>query len=235
MDGEGRPAVRARHTAQAVNERFEPVLAGTFATDAGEIDRFMERLRRVAPEGTTFRFVIEPTASVWKIVARFLRSRGHEVYQATADQVQGMRQVMGQRRRKRDGLDATALALLPAVSPDHVRPVLLPPDFRWARLQRGVRREHKLASRIGNMIKELQALADEPVPGLGRYLRDPKEPVAMAVCRHWAHAGRLAEIGPEALAAELARRSGHGVPNEVAQRLVDLGRRAVALGCGCDP
>lgn len=227
--------VRSAHRAQVVNEHFEPLFHARFPTDPKAIDRFLQELASRKPQEVAVRFVLEPTGSVWKTLAVYLTARGYAVYQATPTEVHGMRAAMGHRHRKTDKLDALALAKLPAVAPDRIRPVLLPPDPRWEQLQRGVRREHKLARRIANSTNELQALLDEAIPGLASLFPDPAQSLAQAVYRHWSHPARLARQDPERLARALTRQSGRPVSVEEAATLVELARQAVALGKAQEP
>ncbi|WP_324715472.1 IS110 family transposase [Carboxydochorda subterranea] len=227
--------VRSTHRAEVVDERFEPVFHARFTTHPEAIDRFLHELASRKPAEVSVRFVLEPTGSVWKTLAAYLVARGYAVYQATPTEVHGMRAAMGHRHRKTDKLDALALAKLPAVAPERIRPVLLPPDPRWEQLQRGVRREHKLARRIANSTNELQALLDEAIPGLASLFPDPAQPLAQAIYRYWSHPGRLARQAPEKLARTLTRQSGRPVSVEEAATLVELARQAVALGRAQEP
>lgn len=84
------------------------------------------------------------------------------------------------RHQKTDRLDALALAKLPYVDPDHVHQAILPPDSDWQALKRGVKREHKLADRIGQTRQALEELAEEILPGLSKLF-----PEASRTQNHW--------------------------------------------------
>ncbi|WP_324716566.1 transposase [Carboxydochorda subterranea] len=220
---------KSAHTAQVLDDEQRPVRKTKFSHAITELEKFLNTMVSQAPQGTEFRFVLEPSGGVSKMLAYYLVDQGHAVFWAGAEQVKAMRAALGDKRRKTDRTDALALAHLGA-HPEHLNRVVRPTGAHWEALRRGVKLEHKLAMLLGNVTKALKAAVDEAVPGLPAVLSDLDSPLTKAVYLHWTHASRLARQTPEALAEALERQSGKKVSLGLARELVQLGQQAVALG-----
>lgn len=219
---------KASHLAVLVDETSQPMeQQWRFGTSAEEMEGLLADVRKAAPTGTVFRFVMEPTPT-WRIVGGYLHGRGHEVCLVTAAQVHDMRKLL-RRHHKSDHLDAVALAKLPYVTPDRVKQAIIPTDVGWQALKRGVKREHKLAGRIGQTKQTLEELAQEIMPGMSTLFPDPSSPLARLMYLHYARPETVVRVGIQRLHARLERALKEPVDRTLVERLHVLARKALRL------
>lgn len=113
-----------------------------------------------APDGTRLEVVMEPTGPAWLPIAVFFATRGHLVFRVSSQKAADLRRFLS-RHAKSNGIDADALARLAIVSPEHLRPLVLPGAER-ASLDRRVRATDRLTReaslhkvRIRDLVRQL--------------------------------------------------------------------------------
>lgn len=219
---------KAAHVAVVLDENGQQ--AGKrwrFGTSAAEMDRLVTEILGMAPQGTPLRFLMEPTPT-WQVVGGYLRGHDHQVYLVTPAQVHDMRKLL-RRHQKTDQLDALALAKLPFISPDRVHPAPFPPDGCWQALKRGVKREHKLAGRIGETKQVLEGLAEFIMPGLGALFSNPARPLDRLLYQQYARPETVVRIGPMRLHQRLEQALKRSVDRGLIERLHQLAQEALQL------
>lgn len=219
---------KAAHVAVVVDEGGQQTgKRWRFGTSAKEIDGLVAELTEMAPPDTRFRFLMEPTPT-WQAVGGYLHGRGHEVCLVTPAQVHDMRKLL-RRHQKTDHLDAMALAKLPHVAPDRVHPAIFPPDSDWQALKRGVKREHKLAGRIGETNQVLQGLAEEVMPGLSALFPSPSRPLDRLVYQQYVRPETVVRVGVAQLHKRLERALKRPVNCTLVEQLYHLAEEALKI------
>jgi len=219
---------KAKHHAVILDEKGQRLNKELmFTTSADELENLQEELTALAPTGTSFRFIMEPTPT-WQTVGAYLHHKGHAVYLVTPAQVHDMRKLI-RRHQKTDRLDAYALAKLPYVDPEHVHKAVFPLNHDWQALKRGVKKEHKLAQKIAQYRQVLEELAEEIMPGLSELFPDPLRPLDRLVYQRYARPELVARHGVNKLHHNLEKALGQQVDLAKAEELYHLAREAFKL------
>jgi len=219
---------KAKHQAVILDEKGQRLNKELlFTTSAEELENLQKELTALAPTGTSFRFIMEPTPT-WQIVGAYLHHKGHAVYLATPAQVHDMRKLI-RRHQKTDRLDAYALAKLPYVDPEHVHRAVFPLDHDWQSLKRGVKKEHKLAQKIAQYRQVLEELAEEIMPGLSELFPDPTRPLDRLVYQRYARPELIIRHGANKLHHNLEKMLKQQVDLAKAEELYHLAKEAFKL------
>lgn len=219
---------KAKHHAVILDEKGQRLNKELmFTTSADELENLQEELTALAPTGTSFRFIMEPTPT-WQTVGTYLNNKGHAVYLVTPAQVHDMRKLI-RRHQKTDRLDAYALAKLPYVDPEHVHKAVFPLDRDWQALKRGVKKEHKLAQKIGQSRQALEELAEEIIPGISELFPDPLRPLDRLIYQRYARPELAVRHGANKLHHNLEKALGQQVDLAKVEELDHLARKAFKL------
>ena len=149
-----------------------------------------------AQSAETLTVVMEPTGLAWFPIALFLRARFPQavLVRAKEQKVVGLRRFLGA-HSKSDRLDASTLAKLPLLDPEHLTPLVLPsPEMES--LDRLTRRRDRLAASIGTRKTRISALLLGWFPGLWDCFEDLWNPRARWVYRQKLNPCQLAKLAP---------------------------------------
>lgn len=219
---------KAKHHAVVLDEKGQRLNKEVlFTTSADELEGLLEELTALAPTGTSFRFIMEPTPT-WLTVGAYLHHKGHAVYLVTPAQVHDMRKLI-RRHQKTDRLDAYALAKLPYVDPEHVHKAVFALDQDWQALKRGVKKEHKLAQKINQSRQALEELAEEIMPGLSEMFPDPTRPLDRLVYQRYARPELIIRHGANKLHHNLEKALRQQVDLVKVEELLNLAQEAIRL------
>lgn len=139
--------------------------AWKFREDVASLEQMWSRCRAGLAPGDEVTFVMEPTGHAWLRVVAFLRSKGEKhLYVPSMRKFSALRKTLNV-GVKNDELDALALAKLPAVAKEVLRPVIQPTSSEFA-LKRVVKLYEQVTTEIVRMKTRLQAFMTLLNPGV---------------------------------------------------------------------
>jgi len=149
--------VKSKHYAEIRNEEGKRVRPSfSFSNSKDSFDALCKHALKDTPKGTKLRFICEPTAMSWFPLTVYAISHVHQMVGVKAQKAHDLREYYS-KHRKRDGIDAKVLSLIPIVDNDSLEEVHLPNKSIYA-LDRHCRQREKTTKDIARTKARLKSL-----------------------------------------------------------------------------